>query len=236
MNTHIIGIGGVGSWLTYSMVKLIGNGTLILHDGDRLEEKNLDRQLFDSHDIGEYKAEALSRRLGPDFINEYFTQGQATYADEDVLICCADNNPARVAVLEEADRCGCRVIIAANETTSAEAVYYDGDGMHFEAGGELDPRHYYPEWVKDKTGDPRAAKIGCVGAPQLLNRQLVSANFMAASLAQWLYVLWVIEIEHFSVDGKNFFDTASLPYRLRANLSRLETHLIRDAKPKEQNG
>jgi molybdopterin/thiamine biosynthesis adenylyltransferase len=229
MKTHIIGVGGVGSWLAYSMAKLIGPDNLVLHDGDKLEASNLDRQLFGSEDVGKFKAEALSRKLGADFINTYFTQNQAAYEPDDVLICCADNNPARVAVLDEADRCGCRAIIAANEVTSAEAYYYDGGATaYFEPGGDVDPRVYYPELTKDKSGDPRAAAIGCTGAAQLLTKQLVSANFMAASLAQWLYVLWVIEIEKFGPDF-DALDAASLPYRFRANLSRLEVHLIRDA-------
>jgi hypothetical protein len=226
MKTHIIGVGGVGSWLTHTLVKLVGDEPIVLHDGDRLEEKNLDRQLFSEEDIGQYKAEALSKKLGPDFLNLYFTQHQAKYEEDDVLICCADNNPCRVAVLEEADRCSCRAIIAANEVTSAEAYFYDGaPSDYFEAGGDLDPRVYYPELLKDKSGDPRAAAIGCTGAAQLAQPQLVSANFMAAGLAQWLYILWVTNYEKYN----SSFNWTSLPYRFRANLSRLETSLIRDA-------
>lgn len=219
---HIIGIGGVGSWLAASMCKLIKPEQITLHDGDTVELKNLDRQFFTPQDIGKNKAEVLAKRLGCQFAPVYFAPGNMDFLDADWLICCADNNAARMGCLADADRCECQVITAANEVTSAEAYYADVTGEYVP-----DPREYYPELSKDDGADPRAAKIGCVGEAQVKSPQLVSANFMAASLAQWLFVLWALEVPTTEVSSMN------LPYRLVANVSRLETHLIRDYQPKE---
>mgnify|MGYP000856154200 CR=1 FL=1 len=62
---------------------------------------------------------------------------------------------------------------------SAEAYYYRRRWK----GTARDPRVYYPEINQDRSGDPRATSIGCTGEVQNQNRQLVSANLMAAALA-----------------------------------------------------
>jgi len=225
-NLHVIGAGGVGSWLTPSLCLLTSPKQVWVHDGDRLEGCNLNRQLFTTGDIGQNKAVALARKYGCRAIAEYFTFGQEGLNESDFLICCADNNPARNAALMECDAQGCQAIIAANEKNSAEAYFYISDS----AGTPADPRVYYPQIVTDHADDPRAAAIGCTGEAQVQSPQLVSANFMAASLAQWLFVLWGLEVPKLS---SNIIP--SLPYHLRANMSRLEQKLVRDAlKPQEQ--
>ena len=225
---HLIGVGGVGSWLAYSLTKLVRPDQVKLYDGDTLELKNLDRQFFSKSDIGKNKAEVLGAKLGCQFYGEFYSSHTHEFGPRDWLICCADNNAARRACLEDVDRAGIQVIIAANEKTSAEAYYYDGiedgwiDGTLRD--GPLDPRVYYPELARDDAPDPRAQAIGCTGVAQEQTPQLVSANFMAASLAQWLFVLWAIELPKLENPK-----VENLPYRLVANVSRLEHHLVRDA-------
>jgi molybdopterin/thiamine biosynthesis adenylyltransferase len=227
-NIYIIGAGGVGSWLAYSLCKLVDPKQVILMDGDTLETRNLDRQLFGAADVGKNKAAVLGQRLGCLFLPQYFSSHTRDYGPMDWLICCADNNAARRACLDDADRAELAVIIAANEKTSAEAYYYDPYDDQFEFEGPLDPRVYYPELLTDNAPDPRATAIGCVGEAQKQTPQLVSANFMAAALAQWLFVLWALEVPKMpDVELEN------LPNRLVANASRLETHLIRDALRKD---
>ena len=51
------------------------------------------------------------------------------------------------------------------------------------------------------------------------NRQLVSANFMAAALAEHLFVLW-----HLKAPRLDKETVAALPYKFAANLSKLETY------------
>jgi len=54
----IIGLGGIGSWIALDLA-LIGVGTLILIDPDKLESSNLNRTLYKLNQIGSYKTLAI---------------------------------------------------------------------------------------------------------------------------------------------------------------------------------
>ena len=222
MKYVIIGCGGVGSWLTPTLALLVKNKNVILIDGDTLEKKNLNRQLFSDRDIGKNKAEALGRMYGIKAIPKWYSPGIMEHSREDCLLVCVDNNTARFHALQVCDIFGCRAIVAANETHSSEAYVYLPEWR----GTKLDPLVYYPEIISDQRNDPQRRSIGCTGEAQQANLQLVSANFMAAALAQHLSVLWTISIRSLDIDVY-----PNLPYRLRANLSRLEQSLIKDAEP-----
>lgn len=214
---YIIGCGGVGGYLAPVLVKLLKGGRdVTLVDGDNLEKKNLDRQLFDESMIGDNKAFALANKYGTIAHCGWFSDSAFRVLQGDVLLVCVDNHPARAAALRTVDRCGCRCIIAANETYSSEAYYY----QHEWKGTNADPRIYYPEIKTDTSGDPRAASIGCTGVAQENNVQLASANFMAAALAVQLYQIWF---------GRHKLSKSTiphLPYRLNANKFALETHKV----------
>lgn len=218
-NIYIIGCGGVGSWLAPALTLLTNRQHVILMDADILEEKNLDRQLFSETDLGRSKAEALAERYKCVPMPEWFCEGLLELQPQDWLIVCVDNHVARAAALAECDRHGCRAIIAANETHSAEAYYYERSFK----GGPCDPRVYFPDILTDRSGDPRARGIGCTGEAQQENRQLVTSNAMAAALAGHLFALW-----HLTAPTLKRKTIESLPYRLVANSSRLENHIIKD--------
>lgn len=221
MRIFIIGAGGVGSWLTPSLALLTQKTEhheghqIILVDGDILEDKNLNRQLFTIHDLGENKASCLGRKYGINASNQWFANGVFEHEDTDWLIVCVDNNAARMEALSVADASGAQVIIAANETHSAEAYYYRRDWRK----GPLDPRVYYPELAVDDGQDPMHRNAGCTGKAQEAKPQLVSANFMAAALAQHLFVLWAMEVPKMPEQETVM---PFLPHRLNSNLSRLE--------------
>jgi molybdopterin/thiamine biosynthesis adenylyltransferase len=214
---YIIGCGGVGSAIVPSFTLLVSPQEVTLIDGDRIELKNLDRQMFDAAQIGMNKAQALAARYHCRFMAQWFARGKLRLERNDWLLVLVDNHAARREALEVCDDTGCQAIVAANETHSAEAYYYRRSWK----GTERDPRVYYPEINTDRSGDPRAASIGCTGAAQQENRQLVSANLMAAALAGHLYVLWRLKAPRLERET-----VASLPHRLAANMTRLETHRI----------
>lgn len=213
---YIIGCGGVGSWLAPSLCLLVGRENVVLVDGDTLEKKNLNRQLFDEDKIGEFKSFLLSQKYGCESIPEWYPH-TIEHNPRDWLFVCADNNPARLAALEACDRYRCQCIVAANETTSSEAYYYRPRWK----GTKVDPRSYYPELVTDHSGDPMARGAGCTGEAQEMNRQLVSANFSAASLAQNLFVLWGLKSIVITRETMPM-----MPYRFVQNLSKQETSRI----------
>ncbi len=63
LNVAIVGLGGVGSIIPLSLVR-VGVKSLIIVDKDKVEESNLNRQLaYDKNDIGQYKAEVLAKKL-----------------------------------------------------------------------------------------------------------------------------------------------------------------------------
>lgn len=217
MNYYVIGVGGVGSWLTPTLCLLASPKNVVLIDGDKLEDKNLNRQLFTRQDIGKNKAEALSKRYRCGFDARWYSLGLMDHLDSDWLFVLVDNNPARLAALRACDMFGCQAIIAANETHSAEAYYYRRDWKET----QLDPRVYYPELVTNTAGDPMAQAIGCTGQPQRENPQLVTANFMAASLAMHLFVLWGMEVPKMDEEV-----LSHLPYKLVSNLSKLENFKV----------
>lgn len=215
---YIIGCGGVGSAIAPSFCLLKNTQDVTLIDGDVIERKNLDRQMFGAGEIGMNKAQALAARCGCRFIPGWFARGKLAHGRNDWLLCLVDNHRTRLEVLEVCDEYGCQAVFAANELHSSEAYYY----RRVWNGTPRDPRVYYPEINTDRTDDPRRASIGCTGEAQANNRQLVSANLMAAALAEHLFVLWHFKAPRLDAETINL-----LPHKLAANLSRLETVLFK---------
>ena len=212
---YLIGCGGVGSAIVPAFCMLKPPAEITLIDGDTLETKNLNRQIFDALQVGQNKAQALAARYQCRCIPEWFARGKIRHQRNDWLLCLVDNHRTRLEALEVCDDYGCQAIFAANETHSSEAYYYRRTWQ----GTNRDPRVYYPEIKDDQTGDPRAAAIGCTGEAQTNNRQLVTANLMAAALAGHLFVLWNLKAPRMDAET-----VARLPYKLVANLSKLETY------------
>jgi bacteriocin biosynthesis cyclodehydratase domain-containing protein len=60
----VLGVGGLGGWSALNLA-CCGVGEMLLVDGDRVEESNLNRQvLYSEADIGRLKVEAAAERLG----------------------------------------------------------------------------------------------------------------------------------------------------------------------------
>jgi len=212
---YIIGCGDVSSAIVPSFCLLKSPREVTLIDGDTIERKNLNRQMFEASQIGMNKAQALASKYGCRFVSEWFARGKIGHHRNDWLICLVDNHRTRLETLEVCDDLGCQVIIAANEMHSSEAYYYRRTWK----GTSRDPRVYYPELMADNSGDPRSVAIGCTGEVQETHPQLVSANLMAAALAEHLFVLW-----HLKAPRLDKETVAGLPYRFAANLSKLETY------------
>lgn len=224
---YIIGVGGVGSWLAHAMVRLCNPNSVILIDGDTLEEGNLDRQLFTPDMIGTHKAEALGAMLKCGYFNQWYSYANQAHSRNDWLLCCVDNNPARKQVLASCDMYGCNAIFAANETHSSESYFYQPQWKDT----DNDPRVYYPEILSDETNDPARRGIGCTGEAQRANRQLVTANFMAAALASHLYVVWAMEAKKVKPEVQRY-----MPHRLFQTLTRNSFQLVGGDQSNKQKG
>ena len=121
---YIIGCGGVGSAIVPSFCLLKSPADVTLIDGDTLETKNLNRQMFDARQVGQNKAEALAAKYLCRFIPEWFARGKIRHQRNDWLLCLVDNHRTRLEALEVCDEVGCQAIFAANETHSSESYYY----------------------------------------------------------------------------------------------------------------
>lgn len=176
---YVIGCGGGGSWLVPKLVRLVKDITLI--DGDILEEKNLDRQLFRPDRIGWNKARALADMYEIEWKERYFHSSLMRLERRDILFCCADNHACRKAVLEACDQYRCRAVIAGNEYTDYEAYWYE---TSFKDTSN-DPRMFYPDILTDRSGDPLGPP-GCVEEAKK-TPQLVIVNAAAADMALSLW-------------------------------------------------
>ena len=58
----VVGLGGIGSWIAVDLA-LIGIGTLILFDDDKIESSNLNRTLFKLSQVGEFKTKAVKQLI-----------------------------------------------------------------------------------------------------------------------------------------------------------------------------
>jgi molybdopterin/thiamine biosynthesis adenylyltransferase len=221
---YIIGTGGGGSWLAPAIISLTSPKQVVLMDGDTLEHKNLDRQLFNESDVGQPKCESLARRYGCQSHHGWFAQGVFNFEEDDWLLVCVDNHAARKDALVECDRNGCQAIFAANETWSAESYLYIPKWR----GTPLDPRVYYPEILTDKSGDPRAAAIGCTGdEARSETPQLVSSNMMSAALSAHLFALWR------DYKGKKQSTLNNYPYRRMVTKTGEGSHCVGDLERTE---
>jgi len=190
MKYYLIGCGGIGGWLAMALVKTLSTeDTLILVDGDVLEEKNLDRQLFSGKDIGKKKVHAMRRQLKgrctievvPQYLGE---DHDYIFAPKSIVLTGVDNHPARVTTLKLCDKALVPCITAANGYEDAEAFYY----APIWQDTALDPRIYYPEILEDTVGDP--LRPPCTGEILESTPQLAIANMSAASYAMWLLWFW----------------------------------------------
>lgn len=106
----IVGVGGTGSLLARDIPKLLigSDHLMILVDGDRVEKKNMVRQSYQEHDIGEYKSIALASKINAFYGNiceaiaSYITKDElieklknSYYDYTPVLLGCVDNDATR---------------------------------------------------------------------------------------------------------------------------------------------
>jgi hypothetical protein len=199
MNPLIIGAGGVASYLVPILVRTFKDAQFFIMDGDRLEERNLDRQVFDQRDIGNWKVCGLSNKDGSGRIvpiPKFYHGSPLELANIpvhgdirqliDYVICVADNHEARKFALELGDDLHRPVFIAANELFDSEAyVYY-----HDWKGTPRDPRVAHPSILTDRTGSPLHCQEEQQASPQL-----AVANFAAAAKCATMVWRWMVETE-----------------------------------------
>lgn len=162
----IVGCGGTGAYVSGHLARLIsvlsedpdrpyGGIKLILVDGDKVEQKNLERQHFIRQDLGLNKAEALAARYSAAFgmeievVPSYLEDANAVATlDPQLLIGCVDNNASRKIMntwfVHERDYAysGRFWIDSGNEENSGQVVcgfMPPSGGNPYRYGGDLRP-------------------------------------------------------------------------------------------------
>lgn len=219
----MVGCGGTGSHLLPNILQYIGScklkspGTyqdpsILLIDGDSVEEKNLVRQRFTQKDVGENKASALGRRYGSIFgiklqsVEGYITSSKELLKlmnlhdeQELILIGTVDNNRARAVLWDTFmthkgpsywidsgnDKWHGQVILGCrNVTTVRSARHWTGAGIGQEIKGVDLPTFFdeYPEEFLVIGGTPETPVTDC--AQQVAeDPQTIQANMMSAFCA-----------------------------------------------------
>jgi len=205
MRIDILGSGGIGSYLIPVLMKQVSSDTEVhVWDGDKLEAKNLDRQLFPKRYVGRYKVDAMEKLYKGIIPHQQYVISAHTFKDSDMLFACPDNMPARKLVLEAADLFNLEAFICGNTYEAASASYYSSDF----SGSALDYRVRYSEAMKDTSGDPT---VGCTGEALESDPQLAIANQISASFAMCLYWFWTQKAP--LVRGTDVFNLSPLEYR-----------------------
>lgn len=194
-HVYIVGAGGVTSYFLPVFLKTIAgfvkNVRVHIIDGDILEARNLDRQLFSDKDVGRNKAESLASMYKSGYRNikiepKYFSGGYR-FQPKSLVFGFVDNHTARKEILDACDRFECNAILAANEFIDAQSMYYCPEWR----GSKKDPRVRYPEILTDETENPLRPQ-SCAGEEaRRVNPQLAIANASAASHASQLFWFYV---------------------------------------------
>lgn len=214
MSHLIVGAGGTASWLVPLLKRMVKPpAEITVMDGDILEARNIDRQLFDQSFIGWNKAEALATlhlvSYGP-----FYLSADSILEPCGTLWCCADNHVARALCLEMVDQGKAALaIIGGNEYDDSEAYPYLPDWK----GTSGDPRVYYPDLLTDQSNDP--TNPSCQGPAQAQNRQLALANYLSAGMMVHLW--WFITNHGTQVDKLNW------PQRHWSNFASFNTKPMR---------
>ncbi len=228
LKTVIIGAGGVTSYMLPAL-KNSFDLEVAIFDGDKLEKKNLDRQLFRNNQVGMYKAEALIKlyNFGKKealAINAYFdeefldTEYLTLFSEADVIICAVDNHPARKAAIQAANKTKTPIVVCANEYHTSQAYYYDPELKNLYNN---DPIIRYPSIATDTSGSP----ISCQGLALESTPQLAIANQVAASFGNLLLWNWM----GLGTDNETLDYT---PIEFQSTFSKLQTITLGDVKRK----
>lgn len=189
----VVGLGGTGSIVAEPLVRLLayhkdGTRKVIFIDGDKFEEKNLERQLFPKALVGSNKAKVAADRVSsicdvraiPNFINRESFLAELMSEEGLVkgcplIILSVDNHATRKAVIAALDEAPIKdfvLVMPGNE------LDYGRCEVYLKSGGEVLGSH--PFDVHDVIKNPTDRIPGGCAAEAPSTPQLVTANFGAA--------------------------------------------------------
>lgn len=211
LNITIVGAGGGASYLLPQLIRMHPINRLTIFDADILEDRNLDRQLFNESCVEQNKAEALAETLGLErycgqlvLKREWFTEATIFPEDEDIVFSCVDNHPARRHIMLALDRHFFSFKGASGLDTPTKLEenihgyfmgneYFDAEAYIYNPAWRntiMDPRKRHPELLTSNLNDPTSCQSETVLSA---HPQLATANARSADHALHLSYLWDVE-------------------------------------------
>lgn len=178
---------GAGGTATHLITALVGIGSVCVFDGDKYEQKNISRQHFAAGNIGKFKAQAMVESVNTwakhkaTAVNSYVTS--MSDCEGDVIIAVVDNNDARLACKELANKLFIPLIMGMNEEYDPQAYLY----LPHSKGTKTDPFVY-----ADIKSDGRDPSRSCTG--ELDEKE--DENNVQTSLANTVAAGFVLAILH----------------------------------------
>lgn len=179
MKVIIVGCGGIGTHLIPLVVNLSNDHEITVMDGDVFEEKNMDRQVFNSTQLDCNKAVAMSELYDVTPLPRWLFEPEQLES-YDFIICVPDNNKARLVALEASKMFGIPLVMAGNEARSANAYYYHNCIPY------ADPTLRYPSMLEPEAED---AGPSCHERTSTVPQTRL-ANSMASAMASGLFMYW----------------------------------------------
>jgi hypothetical protein len=202
----IIGLGGTGSHLVEPAARLLayhprGTQNICLIDGDKFEEKNQSRQLFDPAFINQNKAAAAASRIASvsnTLVIERYIDYQSfigimndTGAVRPLVILSVDNHQTRKQVMEVMQDMASKfeyltVISPGNDVSHGQALIW-----HWAYGVDITPNPLeQPEHEELRNPKDRIPQMGCsdtvVSTPQLITANACAALAVLLSMQAML--------------------------------------------------
>jgi PRTRC genetic system ThiF family protein len=199
----VVGLGGTGSQVGRSLARLLydmkSRGLHIpsLHfvDPDRVEAKNVGRQMFTPADVGRYKAEVLANRfslalgLPIRFSNVAFHGAQY----RTLVIGCVDNHEARKAIHDKLSIMNLPWIDCGNHFASGQVIL--GTTARAESVQPKDGKFFnlpyaplvFPQLLEPEP--PRAVELSCADLVAQGDQHLFINDMIATVAMQYVYKL-----------------------------------------------
>lgn len=112
----VVGLGGLGGFVVEELARL-NLGELILIDGDKFDESNLDRQVLAREEtLGRYKAECYEDKIKHTSkcpvkaYTEFITEDNLDLLKSDLVIDCLDNIDTRLMIEHYCGKKGIKII------------------------------------------------------------------------------------------------------------------------------
>jgi PRTRC genetic system ThiF family protein len=212
VNVTLVGCGGTGSHIAQSLARLAahcrdtGSASIsnCLIEGDRVENRNVGRQLFSVADVGKNKAQVLAARFSavfglgitavPQMLEPNQALGQSGYG---ILVGAVDGAAGRRAIANQLDTRNWRLWIdCGNHEHSGQVVVgttLTSDHMHKAVQLGMCAKLpvaplLYPELLKDVSVRPRE---DCAAAMEDNAQSLMVNQMMAGIASQYLYQIVV---------------------------------------------